>query len=85
MIDKALAIVRDYIDNHFDRADYALFVIWQSTVLQHFKCMITATIAFGMCFDLTYDGDHECWYLNVYQKTAQQVISHDRIQQQPDS
>lgn len=85
MIDKALAIVREYIDNHFDRTEYALFVVWQSTVLQHFKCMIASTVSLGMCFDLTYDGDNERWYLNVYQKTAQQEIAYDGIQQQPDS
>lgn len=84
MVDKALAIVREYIDSHIYPADYTLFVVWQSTVLQHFKCMITSTIAFGMCFDLTYDGDNGCWYLNAYRKIDQQEIPNG-IQQQPDS
>lgn len=76
MIEKALAIVREYIDNHIDQSEYSLFVVSQSTVLQHFKCMIAATISFGMCFDLTYDGDNGSWYLNVYRKVDQQVIAH---------
>lgn len=84
MVEKALSIVREYIDNHIDHADYSLFVVWQSTVLQHFKCMITATIAFGMCFDLTYDGDSGSWYLNVYRKVDQQEFAHGGIQQQSD-
>jgi len=77
MVDEALALVREYIDSHIDHADYTLFVVWQSTVLQHFKCLITATIAFGMCFDLTYDGDNDCWYLNAYSKVYQQEIKHE--------
>lgn len=76
MVDEALALVREYIDSHIDHADYTLFVVWQSTVLQHFKCLITSTISFGMCFDLTYDGDSRCWYLNAYRKIDQQEITH---------
>ena len=75
MLEKAQTIVRDYIDERMGQyVDYSLFVVWQSTVLQNFKCLIATTLSFGAQFLLTYDGDEKCWYVDVYQKTENRVI-----------
>lgn len=75
MLEKAQAIVRDYIAERIDDSgDYTLFVVWQATVLQNFKCLIATTLSFGAQFLLTYDGDEKCWYVDVYQKTENRVI-----------
>lgn len=75
MLEKAQAIVRNYIDEQLgENAEYSLFVVWHSAVLQNFKCMISTTLSFGAQFMLTYDGDEKCWYVDVYQKTENRVV-----------
>jgi len=69
MVDKAKAHVTKYLAEHLGPdANYTLFVCWQATVLQNFKCLIYATVWVGIYFELTYDGDRKCWYLDVYPK-----------------
>jgi hypothetical protein len=72
MIEKATAIVRNYILEHNPDISPALFVVWQAKVLQNFKCLISSPI--GMYFELTFDGDRSCWYLDAYRKTDNQEI-----------
>lgn len=75
MIDKALTLVRDYIDARLETpADYALYVISQATILGNFKCIIACTLQFGMLFDLTYDAEKRRWYMNVYKKTVSREL-----------
>lgn len=75
MIDKALTLVRDYIDARLEApADYALYVISQATILGNFKCLIAATLQFGMLFELTYDNANRKWYMNIFGKIATQEL-----------
>lgn len=73
MTEKAIAIVKDYIQAHADPSDRntepTLFVVWQAKVLQNFKCLIATTLPRYTYFELTYDGDENNWYLDVYKKT----------------
>ena len=78
MIDKALTLVKQYIDAHIEKpnpdADYALYVVFQASVLGCFKCLISATLQFGMLFDLTFDAEAQRWYMNVYKKTVSREL-----------
>ena len=76
MIEKAKALVMEYINKHIDNpnAQPSIFVVWQSQVLQNYKCMIAATLPVGLCFQLTYDGDMHQWYFDVYKKIENQEI-----------
>lgn len=86
MIEDAKRIVRDYINQHIENpdAEYTIFVVWQATILQNYKCLIATTLPVGTYFELTYDGDRSRWYFDVYRKAENQVIFHDRVHQQPD-
>ena len=69
MIEKAKTIVKDYIYAHTDHTKKpTIFVVWQVVVLQNFKCLIATTLPYGMYFELTYDGDEQRWYMDVYKK-----------------
>ena len=75
MIDKAKALVADYLVERLGQgANFVLFVCWQAAVLQNYKCLIYTTQPWGMYFELTYDGDAQCWYLDAYQKTDNREI-----------
>lgn len=88
MLDKAKAIVREYVEGHLDRtnpdAEYTLFVVWQANILQNYKCLISTTLPHGMYFELTHDGDRGRWYLDVYRKAENREID-DGIYEQPDA
>lgn len=88
MIEKAKALVIDYIEQHLDRSnpttEYAIFVVWQARALQNFKCLISTTALLGMYFELTYDGDFDRWYFDAYRKVENRVVA-DGIQEQPDA
>jgi len=84
MIEKAKAIVRQYIDSRLESpAEYTIFVVWQCKVLQNFKCLIFSTLPVGMYFELTYDGDRGAWYFDAYQKVENRVVA-DGVHKQPD-
>lgn len=77
MVNKAIEIVREYIDEHFhgEHPEPQLFVCWQSAVLQNYKCLIATTIPWRMYFEVTYDGDRGCWYFDAYQKVENREIA----------
>lgn len=82
MTEKAIAIVKDYIQSHTDPLSQStkptLFVVWQAKVLQNFKCLIATTLPRYTYFELTYDGDENNWYLDVYKK-AENIEIHEVI------
>lgn len=82
MIERAKALVMEYINKHIDstnqNAQPAIFVVWQSQVLQNYKCLISTTLPVGLCFQLTYDGDLKQWYFDVYKKIDNQEITEVR-------
>ena len=81
MIETAKDLVKRYIDEHNGKekpdVSFALFVVWEASVLENFKCAIATTRPYGMYFELTYDGSEKCWYMDVYRKTENRVIPHD--------
>ena len=87
MIEKAKALVLDYIREHLDPlnpdAKSTIFVVWQCQVLQNFKCLISTTMPHGMYFELTHDGDRETWFMDVYRKFENREVP-DELYQQPD-
>ena len=75
MTDKALTLVKQYIDARLEApADYALYVISQATILGNFKCIIACTLQFGMLFEATYDSANRKWYMNIFGKIATQEM-----------
>ena len=80
MIEKAIEIVKQYIDEHIEDnpdASPSIFVVWQSVILDNFKCGIATTLPHGMHFELTYDGERKCWYMDAYRKIENREIACD--------
>ena len=80
MDQKALKIVRDYILAHLDKSEpepffFDVFTVWKAKVLQNWKYLISSTLADGMYYELTYNGDKEEWYLDAYKKFENRVIA----------
>ena len=80
----ALRLVTDYITKH-SRAgylpdiDFEVYIVWKCKTLQNWKYLISSTIADGMYYELTFNGDKKEWYLDAYSKTENVVIKGDKI------
>lgn len=78
MDNKALEIVRNYIDEHLDKSKPAplfdVYIVWKAKVLQNWKYLISSIINDGMYYELTYNGDKQEWYLDAYKKFENRVV-----------
>jgi len=78
MDNRALKIVRDYINKHLDKSDptpeFDVYTVWKAKILQNWKYLISSTLFDGMYYELTYNGDKKEWYLDAYKKFENVVI-----------
>ena len=78
MDNKALEIVRNYITEHLDKSDpkaeFQVYIVWKSKVLQNWKYLISSTLFDGMYYELTYNGYKQEWYLDAYKKFENRVV-----------
>ena len=78
MDQKAIDIVRDYIEKHLDKSDskpkFEVYTVWKSKVLQNWKYLLSTTLCDGMYYELTFNGDKNEWYLDAYKKFEKVVI-----------
>ena len=78
MDNRALEIVRDYINKHLDKSDptpeFDVYTVWKAKILQNWKYLISSTLYDGMYYELTYNGDKKEWYLDAYKKFENVVI-----------
>lgn len=79
MDEKALQIVRDYIEDHLDKSDskpeFDVYTVWKAKALQNWKYLISSTLFDGMYYELTYNGDEKVWYLDAYKKFENKVVA----------
>lgn len=72
MDEKALQIVREYIESHLDKSDlkpsFEVYTVWKCKALQNWKFLLSSTLPDGMYYELTYNGDKNEWYLDAYKK-----------------
>lgn len=78
MDNKALEIVKDYVETHLEKTDeapkYEIYTVWKAKILQNWKYLISTTLPDGMYYELTFNGDTNEWYLDAYKKFENKVI-----------
>ena len=78
MDNRAIEIVRDYIEKHLDKSDakpkFDVYIVWKCKALQNWKYLISSTLFDGMYYELTYNGDKKEWYFDAYKKFENNVI-----------
>lgn len=72
--------VRDYTNEHIDKTDKMqitvddVYVVWFCKTLQNWKALASTTVPDGMYYELTYNGDKDEMYLDVYKKFENRCI-----------
>jgi hypothetical protein len=71
----ARQIVFNYAKNDLDKSDNPIhfdigdvYIVWFCKTLQNWKALLSTTLPDGMYYELTYDGDKNTFYLDVYKK-----------------
>lgn len=74
----ALNLVEEYIQSHLDKSDpaveFEVYTVWKAKILQNWKYLISSTLPDGMYYEMTYNGDEQEWYMDVYKKFENRVI-----------
>jgi hypothetical protein len=66
--------VRDYANAHLDKTDKAeittddVYIVWFCKTLQNWKALVSTTLADGMYYELTHNGDKNETYVDAYKK-----------------
>lgn len=78
MDEKAIKIVKNYIEEHLDKSvakpDFDVYTVWKCKTLQNWKYLLSSTLPDGMYYELTYNGDKKEWYLDAYKKVENKVV-----------
>ena len=81
MDERAIQIIRSYIIEHFDPTDrfpnFDVYIVWKCKALQNWKYLISSTLADGMYYELTYNGDKKEWYIDAYKKFENRVFKEE--------
>lgn len=66
--------VRDYANKHLDKTDKTeittdeVYIVWFCKTLQNWKALVSTTLADGMYYELTHNGDKNETYVDAYKK-----------------
>ena len=66
--------VVEYFNQHADKTDKKkiteddVFIVWACKTLQNNKALVSTTVPDGMYYEVTYDGDKQQAYVDVYKK-----------------
>lgn len=78
MDERAIAIVRAYIEEHLDKSDpaavYDIYIVWKCKALSNWKYLISSSLPDGMYYELTFNGAAGCWYFDAYKKFENRVV-----------
>lgn len=70
----ARQLVVDYFNEHVDVTDGKkltlndVYVVWFLKTLQNWKALVSTTVADGMYYEITHNGDKNETYLDAYKK-----------------
>jgi hypothetical protein len=75
---RAIQLVKEEIDSHYLPATsppvYELYIVWFAKILQNWKALVCTDMLDGAYYEVTYNGDKQETYIDVYGKRVNIVI-----------
>lgn len=72
-MDQAKRAVYEYVDRVRDKSDpkveFGVYIVWFCKTLQNWKALVSTTLPDGKYYEVTFNGDADEMYLDVYVKT----------------
>ena len=74
-------IIIDYFNSRVEITDNKkigikdVYLVWMCKTLQNSKALLSTNVSDGLYYELTYNGDKEEMYLDVYKKWENKAIS----------
>ena len=68
--------VANYTNEHLDKSDNKqitkddVFMVWCCKTLQNVKALLSTPLSDGMYYEMTYNGDKNEVYMDIYKKTG---------------
>lgn len=79
MDDIVVNIVRKYVkellNEEEEKYPFEVFVVWKCKTLQNWKYIVSTDLYDGRLYELTYNGNRNEWYLDVYMKQENRVYT----------
>lgn len=78
MDEKVLRIVREYNYRMLgceNNTPFRVLIVWKCKTIQNWKYLIITTLPDNKYYEVTYNGDKEEFYLDVYEKQDKKIIS----------
>ena len=72
-IKRSQDIVLEYL-NMTDRSADEVYVVWSCKTLQNKKVILSTDLVKGILFEITYNGDKDETYIDVYKKEKNYVV-----------
>lgn len=78
-IRKCKGIVADYFNENVDVTEHKnitvgdVYVVWYCKSLQNHKALVSTNVPDGMYYEITYNGDRDETYVDVYKKWENMV------------
>lgn len=72
-IEKCKDIVLGHL-NMTDRSPDEVYVVWSCKTLQNKKSVLSTDLVNGILFEITYNGDKDETYVDVYKKNLNYVV-----------
>ena len=72
-IKKSKNIVLEHL-NMTDRSVDEVYVVWSCKTLQNKKAILSTDLVNGILFEITYNGDKDETYVDVYKKEKNYVV-----------
>ena len=73
-LNQAKQVVIEYFNSKAEKTDgvrlnkNCVYIVWFSKTLQNWKALVSTTISDGQYYEVTYNGDKDEIYLDIYKK-----------------
>lgn len=67
-------VYKHMLDKYYEIKKEDIFIVWICKILGNNKALVSVEGAYGLYFEITYNGDKDEFYIDVYEKNENSVM-----------